>query len=79
MSGMPTVIKEPLVIIFKEPGGKIITRIHPDATTTHEHYGLIVCDLVRHVANAFRVEENAVWKWVDIERDQPTTDITEHS
>ena len=36
---------------------------------------MAVCDLVRHVAKAFKVEEDAVWQWVDMERHNPTTTI----
>jgi hypothetical protein len=43
---------------------------------THEHYGLAICDVVRHVAIAYGVSEDAVWKWVDMERHQPTTKLT---
>jgi hypothetical protein len=35
-------------------------------------YGILICDLVRHVANAFEVNESAVWEWVDQERNRPT-------
>jgi hypothetical protein len=64
-AGQPTVITDPLVIMFKEPGGQVITHIHRQPGDTHELYGLPVCDLVRHVANAFQVSEDAVWEWVD--------------
>jgi hypothetical protein len=40
---------------------------------------LLVCDLVRHVARAFKIEENDVWEWVDKERRNPTTEITNPS
>ena len=29
-----------------------------------------------HLARAFKVEEDEVWKWVDAERSEPTSDIT---
>jgi hypothetical protein len=39
---------------------------------SHEEYGILLCDLVRHIANAFKVDESDVWRWVDAERFNPT-------
>ena len=36
----------------------------------------MICDLVRHVAGAFKVDEAAVWEWVEKERHNPTDQIT---
>ncbi len=59
--------------------GKVVCQIHPAKGLDHTHYGLVICDLVRHVARAFRVDEDEVWKWVDKERRHPTTDVTQPS
>lgn len=67
-------IKDPLVIMFLD-NKKIVCHIHYSKDITHEHYGMAVCDLVRHVAKAFKVGEDAVWQWVDMERHNPTTTI----
>ena len=56
-------IENPLVIIFRHDD-KIICHIHPDETDGYEVYGLLICDLVRHVANAFKVNEDSIWEWV---------------
>ena len=69
-------IEKPLVVMFKDPGGDVVCHIHPEGYT-HAHYGLLVCDLVRHVAAAFNVREDEVWEWVDKERNRPTTAITQ--
>jgi len=69
-----TIIKDPLVIMFKNDDN-ITCHIYPSKDMTYEQYGLAICDLVRHVAKAFNVNEKKVWKWVDIERNNPTTDI----
>jgi hypothetical protein len=74
----PMMIEKPLVIMF-EVDGSIVCHIHPNKNYGHEAYGLLVCDLVRHVANAFKVEEDAVWHWVDKERDFHTTKISQPS
>ena len=71
-------IKNPLVIVF-EDGKKIVCRIHPSKGATHREYGMLICDLVRHVARAFQVEDEDVWEWVDKERRHPTTEITRAS
>jgi hypothetical protein len=69
-------IEQPLVIMF-ESDGQVVCHIHPSKTaSSHEHYGLLICDLVRHVARAFKVEEADVWDWVDKERRDPTSGIT---
>jgi hypothetical protein len=69
-------IRDPLVIMFEGSGGEVICHIHPSKrANSHENYGLIICDLVRHVARAFKVGEDDVWEWVDKERHHPTTDI----
>ncbi|HLH93179.1 MAG TPA: hypothetical protein VKX28_32545 [Xanthobacteraceae bacterium] len=72
-------IEQPLVIMF-EADGHVVCHIHPSKTaSSHEHYGLLICDLVRHVARAFKVDEAAVWEWVDKERHDPTTRISSPS
>jgi hypothetical protein len=68
-------IENPLVMMFNTPDG-VICHVHP-GEFTHEHYGILVCDLVRHVANAFKVNESDVWHWVDAERNRPTSSATQ--
>jgi hypothetical protein len=68
-------IESPLVVMF-EADGEIVCHIHPSKkASSHQHYGLLICDLVRHVARAFKVDEDAVWEWVDKERRRPTSEI----
>ena len=69
----------PLVIMFEAPDKNVVCHIHPAKGYDHQMYGLLVCDLVRHVARAFKVEEDDVWEWVDKERHGPTTDIVNPS
>ena len=71
-------IEKPLVIMFEGPDKEVITHIHP-GSHDYRHYGLLVCDLVRHISHAFEVSEASVWEWVDKERFNPTTDITQRS
>ena len=68
-------IKNPHVIVF-ENDGQVQTRLYPGDWGFKE-YGILIADLVRHVANAFQVHESQVWEWVDKERDKPTSPVTE--
>lgn len=70
----PMIISHPLIIMFKQDD-KIVCHIHPEKNMNYEQYGLAICDLVRHVAKAFKVNEKEVWKWVNMERNNPTTSI----
>ena len=74
----PYKVKKPLIIMF-EQDGEIVCHIWPRPVDCHKSYGLLVCDLVRHVAAAFKVEEDDVWEWVDKERHHHTTDISRPS
>jgi len=73
------IIEKPLVIMFEDESNKVTCHIHPAEGMGHEAYGLIICDLVRHVARAFKVDEDDVWEWVMKERHHPTTKITNPS
>lgn len=74
----PMMITAPLVIMF-EQDGSIVCHLHPRPDDSHRGYGLLICDLVRHVAGAFKIDEDDVWEWVDKERHHPTTKITQPS
>lgn len=76
-----TMIRAPLLIMFQDDGASpnVICHIHQPKDWTHKHYGLVICDAVRHVAKAFKVDEDDVWKWVEKERYHPTTPISQAS
>jgi len=75
MKEKPIIIKQPYFIMFKDEQGKAVCRIHQDDDSNYQEYGLLICDLVRHVARAFNVDEESVWEWIEKERDRPTTTI----
>ncbi len=80
LKAMPEMrLENPLVVMFLNETGAVTTHIHPAHGYSHKHYGLIICDLVRHVARAYHVDEDDVWEWVEKERDRPTTEITNPS
>jgi hypothetical protein len=73
-------VEQPLIIMFEEGAGSIKCHLYPSKSSkSHREYGMLICDLVRHVARAFDVAEEEVWEFVDKERDRPTTSITELS
>ena len=69
-------VHSPYIMMYSDGNDGVTCRIHPPKGYTYEHYGLLVCDLVRHIARAFEVNEEAVWEWVGRERRNPTTEIT---
>lgn len=77
--GAMIIVQKPLVIMYRAGDDSIVTNIHPTPDLTYEGYGLLICDLVRHVASAFKVDEDDVWEWVDKERRHHTTDIRQPS
>lgn len=74
----PFIVKQPLAILFDQDGSTVC-HLYPPEGFTHQHYGLLVCDLVRHVASAFKVDEDDVWEWVEKERDKQTTTFSRPS
>jgi hypothetical protein len=74
----PMVLQDPLVVMFQQDG-QLVCHIHPAKGVDHRHYGIAICDLVRHVARAYKVDDDEVWKWVDKERGRPTSDISQPS
>lgn len=71
----PMIIKQPYVVMFKPEGvDRIITHIYMgDPNVGVREFGTLAADLVRHVAKAFEVDEEDVWKVVDQERVYPTS------
>ncbi len=68
-------INSPLIIVF-ENDGQLQTHLYP-GEMGYQEYGTLIATLVRHVANAFKVREDDVWEYVDKERCEPTTPISE--
>jgi hypothetical protein len=66
------------IVMFRQDDS-IVCHIHPAPDHNAGCYGVLICDLVRHVAAAFKVDEDDVREWVDRERQGPTTEITQPS
>jgi hypothetical protein len=58
-------------------GDQVVTRIMGDGSWPA--LALLVCDFVRHLALMHKVDEDAVWEWVDRERYHHTTEIVQPS
>lgn len=70
----PMYIENPLMLLFGKDG-KLICHIHPRPKDTYKDYSLMICDIVRHLANAFKVDVSQMWDLIDKERENPTTAI----
>ena len=63
--------------VLRQSDGKILVMLRqPEPNWGPPHFGLVICDIARHVAAAFNVHEDEVWEWVDKERAHHTTDIS---
>ena len=69
-------IEKPLIICFENSEGNVQTHLYP-AERSYEQYGILIADVVRHVANAFKIHEDEVWKWVEKERYRQTSPVIE--
>lgn len=69
--GPVRMIESPLVIMFRHDTD-LICKVHRPHDLKWEAYGLVVADLVRHIALAANIDEAVVWSWVDQERENPT-------
>ena len=64
------------VEITRRPDRKMETRIGMNDINPAE-FGMLLCDILRHGAKAFKIEDELIWEWVDRERNNPTTPIYE--
>ena len=69
-------IEKPLIICFENNEGNVQTHLYP-AERSYKQYGILITDVVRHVAKAFKVNEDDVWEWVDKERYRQTSPVIE--
>lgn len=75
---IPLEIHEPVVLVQRLPDGKLETMLFQSegVVNTPAGIGLIACDIVRHAAKAYGVDEEDIFRWIDKERDNPTTTVT---
>lgn len=61
--------------MFKNDEGTLETDLCAPDGFTHQHYGLAIADLIRHVAALYEVDPVDVLIWVHKELDSPTVDL----
>jgi hypothetical protein len=66
---------ELLVRIGRREDGKVVTELGFPLSWNYKHAALVACDLVRHIALAYHVDEDDVWDMVETEREHPSTEI----
>lgn len=71
-----TTVKNPLILVYTNENNVEVCQIHPRDDLDHRHFGILICDVVRHVAKCFEVNEQEVWDYVELERKRPSTTIT---
>jgi len=69
-------IENPHILIFTRDG-ELETDILVQEGDNYRHFAIMITDAVRHIADAFKVDESLVWLWVDKERYHPTSPIIE--
>lgn len=72
----PAMVKYPLIFTFLDHQDAPICVLSPPPGYGYQAYGLLICDLVRHVSRLFKVNEEDVFEWIEKERHKPTTTIT---
>lgn len=69
-------IRNPWLIVDQaDSQSPIRTIIAGPRTATYEEFGLVICDVIRHVARAKHVSDAEVFEWVRKEFERPTTGI----
>lgn len=58
-------------VLFRPPGWR---GFPPEKLVAS--FGLVACDLIRHIAQALGCHEDVVFDWVERERRNPTATIT---
>ncbi len=69
-------LKDPLLIVCEDKSSrKCVTTVTMPPGSSYQTYGLLIADIIRHVARAFNVGEDEVIDWVNKELRHPTTPI----
>jgi hypothetical protein len=71
-----TIVKQPLIFMFLDDKDEGNCLLYPTQDNGYEVFGLLICDLVRHVARCFKVDEEDVFAWIEKERHKPTGTIS---
>jgi|ETNvirnome_2_130_1030620.scaffolds.fasta_scaffold01225_3 hypothetical protein len=70
-----TIIEKPWVIAHEIEGGRLqVLLVGPDYAK-HQHFGIVIADIIGHVAGHFDMDVQDVLDWVQREIDDPTTTL----
>lgn len=69
------VVEQPQILYFLHEG-KPVCHVWPQDGETHEHFGLMIADIISAVATHFGVERSDVMEWIQKEIDKPTNVMT---
>lgn len=73
MSSPEMIVNPALIVLHRHD--RMETRLYPQDMTC-EQYGIVIADVVRHVARAYSVSEDQVWTSVERERQHPTSPVS---
>lgn len=71
-------VHQPLIIVHKpDEADRVTCEIWPIGEyNDFRAYGLVIADVIRHVASAFGVPEQSVFDWVVKEMKKPTSKLS---
>ena len=72
-------IHNPWIIVYEPvPKEGMVCRLHGPPDADYGQFGIVIADVIRHVAKKFDVDEADVLEWVHKEMDEPTSEIKRH-
>jgi len=55
-------VSQPYLVIYTDEEGTPSCILYPRQDDRYEYYGLLAYDLVRHIARAFKISDDDVWR-----------------
>ena len=69
-------IVDPRILVHEPNKGQLEILIGANEGETYEMFGVLIADVIRHVARGFNVEPSDVHERVQDELDNPTRELT---
>lgn len=69
-------IENPWIIAHEVEDHKLQVLLIGPAHAKHSHFGLVIADIIGHVALHFDMDAQDILDWVQREIDEPTTTLT---
>ncbi|MGI9408427.1 MAG: hypothetical protein ACR2OV_00030 [Hyphomicrobiaceae bacterium] len=73
---VPLAVEEMMVLVHRTSDEKLETMLFDFRDHGPEAYGLIIADIIGHVAKRYGCDPEYVVDWVHKELDNPTTNLT---